>query len=124
MSLAWRIDVVPWRFTISTCSSTPCAACSVKGTRRSFAASKLSRSSVSVQFSICIGDTTPESIPEACFGSPSMKASAASRPLRPRASSQSKPSEWSSESFQRASAKPGARNPRMPLLPTMSAQPS
>ena len=38
MSLAWRIGVVPWRLTISRCSSTPCATCSVNGMLRSFAA--------------------------------------------------------------------------------------
>ena len=117
------IGVWPWRRIISRTSTTLCAACTVNGSPRSRAASWLSRSSSGVQVSICIGDTTPESLPLGCASAASMTSSAAANPSRPRASSQAYSSSRSFSMYQRAEAYPGARNPRSPLCANSSTQP-
>ena len=109
ISAAHCTGVLPWRRIISSTSLTPCAMCTVKGIRRSFAAARASRSSSAEQVSICIGETTPPSLPEGCFAAASITLSAVAKRSRPSGSSQTYFRSYSFSSFQRADAKPGAR---------------
>jgi hypothetical protein len=81
--------VSPWRRIISRTSLTLCEQCVVNGRFRSCAAARLSRSNSSVQVSICIGETTPDSLPEGCASASSITRSAFAKPARPRGSFQS-----------------------------------
>jgi len=86
---AQRIGVTPWRRIISRTSLTLCEQWVVNGRPRSVAAARLSRSSASVQVSICIGETTPDNRPLGCASASSITASALIKPARPRGSFQS-----------------------------------
>ncbi len=80
---------MPWRRIISCTSVTACEQCTVNGNFRSRAAAIESRSRSSVQVSICIGETTPDSRPLGCLTAWSTTFNDASKFVRPRASFQS-----------------------------------
>ena len=96
--------VLRWRRIISCASTTLWAMCTVKGMPWSRVAFRLSRTSSSVQFSICIGETTPDNRPLGCRAASSISASAAAKPAWPRASSQANLSSKSFSGCQRAVA--------------------